>query len=139
MNLIKKGYLLWLQLHVDNQYQEKFVNCETIEDAKFLIDVASLFKTTKNVRKSFGYSEAGVDEILEKYIQVKSKHTNLSQSLKTEWQIDDEEQNEYAIDCIKNHLIVQSWNGIYWASLEKYEVFEVPSDLKNVTNKLYRN
>jgi len=137
MNTIKKGYLLWLQLSVDNQYQEKIVSCETIEDVRFLVDVASCFKETRGSKKGFGCSEASVEEILEKYIQVKEKHTNLSPSLKEEWQIERDNQNEYAVDCITQHLICSSWSGVYWASFERYEVFEIPVDLKNVTNSIH--
>lgn len=137
MDIIKKGYLLWLQLHVDNQYQERVVTCETIEDVRFLVDVASCFKEMIGSKRGFGCSEASIDEILEKYSQVKAKHPELSASLREEWRIDEDNQNEYAVDCITQHLIGSSWSGVYWASFERYEVFEIPVDLKNVTKSLY--
>jgi hypothetical protein len=136
MDTIKKGYLLWLQLYVDKQYQERTTTCETIEDVKFLIDVVSCFKEQIGSKRGFGGSGASTKEIHEKYIQIKAKHTNLSNSLKEEWQINEDDKNSYAVDCITQHLIGSSWSGVYWASLEQCQVFEIPTDLKNITESL---
>ena len=132
---INKGYLLIIGTYSSNEYKTKVINCDTIEDVLFLVDLASCFKETRGSDKGFGDSSANFNEVIEKYIQVKSKHTNISDSLKEKWQIDNKIQNQYLIDCI-SQLIGASER--YWPSFEWYEVFEVPNDLKNVSTEIWK-
>lgn len=132
---INKGYLLIIGTYSSNEYKTKVINCDTIEDVLFLVDLASCFKETRGSDKGFGDSFASVNEVIEKYIQVKSKHTNISDSLKEKWQIDNKIQNQYVIDCISQLIGVSER---YWPSFEWYEVFEVPNDLKNVSTDIWK-
>lgn len=132
---INKGYLLIIGTYSSNGYQNKVTNCDTIEDVLFLVDLASCFKETRGSDKGFGDSSTSVQEVIRKYIKVKSKHTNISDSLKEKWQIDNKIQNKYVIDCISQLIGVSEG---YWPSFEGYEVFEIPNDLKNVSTEIWK-